>query len=96
MKRYATQKFRVGQSVHLTRVAIRQGFVSRRYPPSAHGDVKAVQDPFRVKVRRLGRKEANWYHIDFWTACHTRETCIRRDFGLDDVLRGVAPGEEPQ
>ena len=94
MKRYATQKFRVGQSVHYTALAIRQGLVGR-YPPSAHGDVKAVQDPFRVKVRRLGRKEANWYHIDFWTPCHTRETCIRRDFGLDAALRRGRPGERP-
>lgn len=75
----AAQKFRVGQSVHFTRLAIDQGLASERYPKSYHGDVVAVQNPFRVKVRRLGRKEPHWWHIDFWTPCRKRETCIRRD-----------------
>lgn len=79
IKRYASQKFHVGQSVHLTAAAIAQGLASNRYPRSHHGDVKAVQDPFRVKVRLLGRKTANWYHSDFWTPCRKRETCVRRE-----------------
>lgn len=81
-KRYASQKFHVGQSVHLTAKAVAQGLVSNRYPWSHHGDVMAIQDPFRVKIRPLGRKTANWYHSDFWTPCRKREICVRLEMDI--------------
>jgi hypothetical protein len=69
-------KFRVGQSVHMTRHALVQGLDGRRYPPTRHGTVLAVQAPARVKVRRDGRKHPQWWHACMWTPCRKHETCL--------------------
>lgn len=88
MKKLATEKFRLDWSVHMTSRAIERGLVSNRYPVTCHGIVLAVQDPFRVKVRRYGRKHGEWYHVDFWTMCRKRSACLlasARMRGADQV-----------
>lgn len=71
--------FVVGQRVHMTPDAIKQGLAPRRHPVTAHGKVLGVDEVGSVKVLRDGRKTPSWYWGGFWNSCSNPRDCDRAD-----------------